>query len=458
MKRIYVKTLGCKVNTFDSHALENQFKALGWQLAESARLAEVAVVNTCSVTANADKEARYLARRFRRENPDALVVMTGCYAQTDSTRLSSMDEIDVVIPNEVKEQTVPFVLEQLEARRLGLPTKRMPAGVQAVSANKQSHFKSSITLFDHANSTQTRAFVKIQDGCNGFCTYCLIPYARGASRSVPEDEAIKEMRRLVESGTREVVLTGIHIGDFGLERLPLEEQESAQPFVEFMKRVFDIPNLARVRISSLEPAELTEPLIRVLHANKDRFCDHFHLPLQSGCNDILKKMRRKYDKDRYKESCDMARAYFPDVCLGADVIPGFPSETSEQFEETYRFIEECGLDYLHVFPYSSRPNTAASKMPHHLDGAIVKERALRLRQLSTKRRELFNTRFIGTAAQVLWEKDTDDQGRALGLTGNYLHIAAAKNDASTMPGNISTVIVKGFTAGERMLGMAPNLQ
>lgn len=453
MEKIYIKTLGCKVNTFDTHAIENQFKALGWELVDSAEVADISLVNTCSVTANADKEARYLARRLRRESPDSLVVMTGCYAQTDSARLAAMDEVDVIVPNEAKEQIVPFVLAQLDARRRGIDIQRMPDGVKSVTENKQTHFKSSLTLFDRADSSQTRAFVKIQDGCNGFCTYCLIPYARGASRSVKEHEALIEIKRLVASGTREIVLTGIHIGDYGLDHLPESERETAEPFVEFMKQVFDIDGLARVRISSLEPAELTESLIKVLAQHRDRFCDHFHLPLQSGHDEILRKMRRKYDTARYKESCDMARSYFPEVCLGADIIPGFPSETDEQFAQTFEFIKSCGLHYLHVFPYSARPNTAAIKMPGHLDPLIVKDRAKKLRDLSKELRREYQQRFVGKNIQVLWEKDTDPQGRQMGITKNYLNIVAAKTDLSTQPGSISEVLLKGFTAEDRMLGI-----
>lgn len=454
MEKIYIKTLGCKVNTFDTHAIENQFKTLGWELVDSPESADISLVNTCSVTANADKEARYLARRLRRESPDSLVVMTGCYAQTDSARLSEMSEVDVIVPNETKEQIVPFVLAQLDARRRGLDVQRMPDGVKTVSENKQSHFKSSLTLFDRADSSQTRAFVKIQDGCNGFCTYCLIPYARGASRSVAQHEALTEIRRLVANGTKEVVLTGIHIGDYGMDHLSPDEQAGSEPFVEFMKQVFDIDGLMRVRISSLEPAELTESLIKVLAANRDRFCHHFHLPLQSGHDEILKRMRRTYDTKWYKSACEMALSYFPDVCLGADVIPGFPGETDEQFQRTVEFIQECGLHYLHVFPYSARPNTAAIKMPGHLDPAVIKHRAQVLRELSKKLRHNYQQRFIGTAVDVLWEKDTDSQGRPMGTTRNYLNIVASKLDSSTQSGLISPMLLKGFTGEDRMLGVS----
>ncbi len=450
-EKIYVKTLGCKVNTFDSHALENQFKAVGYEVVDDAANATISVVNTCSVTHNADKEARYLARRFRRENAESFIVMTGCYAQTDSARLQSMEDIDVVVPNEAKDQLVSFVQRQLRAKREGRPVLKMPEGLKSVSENKQSHFKSSLTLFDQADSTQTRAFVKIQDGCNGFCAYCLIPYARGASRSVPTEQALNEVRRLVRLGTKEVVLTGIHIGDFGEDHSEGPTTKDGSPFVEFMKRLFQIDGLMRVRISSLEPAELTEDLIKVLAEHKDRFCDHFHLPLQSGEDDVLRRMRRKYTTARYRESCDMARHYFPEVCLGADVIPGFPGETQDQFAETFRFIEECKLHYLHVFPYSRRPNTAADKMPNHIDQAVIKDRAHQLRELSKSLRRQYMSQFINRPVEVLWEKDMDELGRPLGITRNYLNIAASKATDQTKQGDLSQWTIKGFIGEDRLL-------
>ncbi len=457
-EKIYVKTLGCKVNTFDSHAIENQFKAIGYELVDDPSEATISVVNTCSVTHNADKEARYLARRFRRDNSGSFVVMTGCYAQTDSARLLEMDEIDVVVPNEAKDQLVSFVQGQLRARREGRPVLKMPEGIKTVSENKQSHFKSSLTLFDRADSTQTRAFVKIQDGCNGFCAYCLIPYARGASRSVPEDQAISEIKRLVAMGTKEIVLTGIHIGDYGLDNLPATQpQTESEPFVEFMKRLFDIDGLMRVRISSLEPAELTEDLIKVLAEHKNRFCEHFHLPLQAGHDDVLRRMRRKYDTARYRESCEMARQYFPDVCLGADVIPGFPGESEEQFESTYRFIQDVGLNYLHVFPYSRRPNTAADRMPDHIDAVTVKDRAQKLRDLSKNLRKNYMARYINQTVEVLWERNMDELGRPLGTTRNYLNIAANRASDLTRQGATSLWTIKGFIGEERMLAVPMDL-
>ena len=455
MEKVFVKTLGCKVNTFDSHALENQFKGAGYELVTNPCEATIKVVNTCSVTQNADKEARYLARRFRRDNSESFVVFTGCYAQTDSERLLKMNEIDVVVPNEAKENLVPFVKEQLRARREGRVVLKLPPGIKSVSENKQSHFKSSLTLFDRADSSQTRAFVKIQDGCNGFCAYCLIPYARGASRSVPRDVALAEIKRLVDSGIKEIVLTGIHIGDYGEDHE--QGSESKDPFVDFMKRVFDINGLARLRISSLEPAELSENLIKVLAEHRDRFCDHFHLPLQAGHDDVLGRMRRKYDTQRYKESVNMAKTYFPDVCIGADVIPGFPGETHDQFEATVEYIKNTGLHYLHVFPYSRRPNTAADKMQGHLEHDTIRHRAQKLRDLSKILKRDYMNRFIGKTVEVLWEKDSDNIGRPLGTTRNYLNVAATRACAQTIPGSTSPWTVKGFIDEDRLLTTPANL-
>ncbi|NBQ54688.1 MAG: radical SAM protein, partial [Proteobacteria bacterium] len=306
---VFIKTLGCKVNTFDGNAIGNQFRAKGYTVVDHASDADITVLNTCSVTSAADREARYLIRRYRRENPDGRMVVTGCYAQTDSARLAAMKEVDFVVPNEAKERLVQFIEGETDNRGVDgeadgsnaapenlaskMPASKMPSDVKAVSENRQSHFKSSLVLFDDASSSQTRAFVKIQDGCNGFCAYCLIPYARGASRSVAPDQAFNEIKRLIDAGTPEIVLTGIHIGDYGRD---LESYAGdAEPFATFVESIMEIPGLKRLRISSLEPGELSKDLLQVLKRHADKFCPHFHLPLQSGDDRILKLMRRSYD-------------------------------------------------------------------------------------------------------------------------------------------------------------------
>ena len=467
---VFIKTLGCKVNTFDGNAIGNQFRAKGYTIVEHASEADITVLNTCSVTSAADREARYLIRRYRRENPEGRMVVTGCYAQTDSARLAAMNEVDFVVPNEAKERLVEFIegetagnadsevkSDEANTALNAAPTSRtpaskMPADVKAVTENRQSHFKSSLVLFDDASSSQTRAFVKIQDGCNGFCAYCLIPYARGASRSVAPDQAFNEIKRLIDAGTPEIVLTGIHIGDYGRD---LESYAGdAEPFATFVASIMEIPGLERLRISSLEPGELSEDLLQVLKRHADKFCPHFHLPLQSGDDRILKLMRRSYDTAGYEAAINLAREYFPDASFGADVIPGFPSETADEADATSAFIERVGLNYLHVFPYSLRPNTSAARMPGHLGHEIVKERAARLRALSEKLAPQYAAKFIGKTVDVLWEKDVDAQGRRSGLTRNYLNVLSAsrQNPAeSPAPGTMAFCRVKGFTETGKML-------
>jgi len=446
MTSVYVKTMGCKVNTYDSHALENQFKAQGYSLCQNDQDANITVVNTCSVTQNADREARYLARRIRRENPNTLLVFTGCYAQTDSAKLMEMKEVDFVVPNESKDDLVMLIAK-------GAHTKgKMPDTAKVVKENRQTHFKSSLTLFDKASSKRTRVFLKIQDGCNNFCAYCLIPYARGVSRSVNPDEIISEVKRLAETGTQEVVLTGIHIGDYGRDLAMFKDNGVKDPIVDLLERFFDIPNI-RLRISSLEPSEASEGLLDILYANKERVCDHFHLPLQSGADHILKLMGRSYDKAEYADAVFRIRKRFPEANIGCDIIPGFPGETDEHRTETIAFIRSLHLSYLHVFPYSKRPNTRALRMPHHVDGKVIKESAATLRILSEELHKKYMTKFIGQTLKVIWESDLDKSGRRMGRTANYLPVVAPESK-DPGAGILTNSKLKGLVDNVRLLAVS----
>lgn len=442
---VYIKTLGCKVNTFDSHALENQFKAAGFQLSRAPGNAHITVINSCSVTANAEKEARYLLRRFRRENPKTLLVITGCYAQVNSGELTDLPEVDLVIPNEKKDELVQL----LKYRKNDADAWRgkMPRGVHEVRQNKQGHFKSSATLFASAKSEQTRAFLKVQDGCNNFCTYCLIPYARGASRSVPLAEVVQEAKRLDQDGCGELVLTGIHIGDYGDDFL-----DSSRPIrlVTALQEILLNTSIPRIRISSLEPSEVAEDMLDLMAQYPDRFCDHFHLPLQSGCDTVLKRMRRTYDTAAYADAVSRIRQRFPDANIGADVIPGFPGETDHEVAATLSFIQSQNLSYLHVFPYSRRPNTAANRMPGHITPTIVKDRASDLRELSKKLRRKYAKSQIGRVTHVLWEQEQDTSGRQYGHTRNYLKVAAPKGTA-VLAGTETAVRLKGLLDDQTLL-------
>lgn len=443
MQSVYFKTLGCKVNSYDTNALANQFRQGGYTIVEEPEQADVSIVNTCSVTENADKEARYIARRIRRSNANSLIVATGCYAQTDSAKLSELSEIDLVVPNEVKDKLVEFVTDRL----LNKTTEKLPAGVMPVSENKQKHFKSSLTLFDEAHSAQTRAFVKIQDGCNGFCSYCLIPYARGASRSVEPALVLAEITRLVQMGTKEIVITGIHVGDYGSD---FEGEKQQFNFTAMLQQILTITGLERLRISSLEPSEINVEMVELLANHPTVVCDHFHLPLQSGCNKILKMMRRTYTTEEYAATVALLRRHFPTANIGADVIPGFPGETEDDFQETCDYIRKIGLSYLHVFPYSKRPNTSAARMPNHLDPAVVKNRAARLREISAELQKVYTTQFIGSETKVLWEEKTNDRGQRFGLTSNYLKVMSAKPQHQA--GEISVCHLHGFANGMTLMG------
>lgn len=456
MPRLYIKTLGCKVNTFDSHALINQFRADGYDVVDDAARADVAVVNTCSVTANSDREARYLARRLRRANPEAVLVYTGCYAQTDSATLAAMDEIDFVVPNAAKDRLLEIARNGTLLKRQGqMPASKLPDGIAAVAGNRQEHFKSSVTFFDRADSEMTRVFLKIQDGCDNFCTYCLIPYARGASRSVPPETILSEVSRLAAHGTPEIVLTGIHIGDYGRDLTFYAGEPN--PIVRLLGDILAVPGVGRIRISSLEPGEVTEPLLDLLASFRERICDHWHLPLQSGSAAILKRMRRSYSPAGYADAVTRIRKRFPEASIGADVIPGFPGESEDDFAATVALIQSLELSYLHVFPYSQRPNTAAARMTGHLDGQTIKERAAHLRQLSTERAADYARRFVGRTRDVLWEKDLDSQGRRHGLTPNYLQVTAVGGE-QPLAGSITPASLKGFGSDGRLLAKPLVLQ
>ena len=376
-----------------------------------------------------------------------MVVATGCYAQTDSKALSDINEVDWVIPNEKKQELVDIIHDTYIGRGNDLDSKtKLPVGSKAVEANKQGHFKTSLKL-QKPESGKTRAFLKVQDGCDGFCSYCIIPYARGQSRSVPSESIKGEVRRQIDKGTKEIVLTGIHIGDYGRDLYPDRED----PFRDLVRDMMEWPDMIRLRISSLEPGELSLGLLETLKERPDKFCSHFHMPLQSGHDRILKLMRRSYDSAEFAEKVAMAKEYFPDAFFGTDIIPGFPSETDEEAQATIDFIKRIGMHELHVFPYSKRPNTAAIRMPGHLDGNVIKERAKTLRELSEQLKSQYIKQFLDTEAEVLWENRVTKSNQRIGRTGNYLEIVGTMGDEHT-PGSLSKIKVKGFFEKHQLLG------
>lgn len=395
--RFAVATLGCKVNQFETAAMIEQLQASGWQQVPFGEPAELYLINSCTVTARSDAETRRLIRRARRFAPLARVVATGCSAQVDPQTLISLPEVDQVLGNQEKLQLCHHLqqgrhqVSDLTDLRRGVPLR--------------------LTSFaDH-----TRAFLQVQNGCNTGCSYCIVPTARGPSRSVPMTEVLQAARKLAGSGFQELVLTGIHLGAYGLDLSP---PGSLLGLVRLLTSAAIFP---RLRLGSIEPNELTDDLLE-LFSTTDVICPHLHVPLQSGCNSVLGRMGRPYDTAFFRNRIERAARLLPNAFIAADLIAGFPDETEAEHAETCRFVESLPLADLHVFPYSSRPGTRAAAMPGHLQASVIKNRAEQLRTIAATKRQQFNQRFIGWKLQVLGQRRHQATGLVSGIARNYLEI------------------------------------
>ncbi len=406
MKRVAISTLGCKTNQFESAAMIEQLIAAGYRIVPFTESADFYIINSCTVTARTDSESRRLIRRARRLNPTARIVATGCYAQVAPGELEKMPELDGVLGNQEK-QSISSLLET---------TTHAVSDIATISQAGQ--FK--LTSF----AEHTRAFLQIQNGCNSFCSYCIVPYARGRSRSVNPDEILQGVRDLAANGFLEVVLTGIHLGAYGLD-LPV--QSSLTELVRQIDRENIVP---RLRIGSVEPNEVSEELLSLMAASKN-ICPHLHLPLQSGSDSVLNRMGRQYTSAIFRELVERVSAAMPDVFIGADVIAGFPGETETEFDETVRLIDGLPLSDLHVFPYSSRPGTKAAGMSGHVPHQVVTERAARLRQIADLKKRTFLDRSIGSKQKVLVQQFDSKTGICRGLSRNYLVVECAGKEAFT---------------------------
>jgi threonylcarbamoyladenosine tRNA methylthiotransferase MtaB len=394
-KRFAVATLGCKVNQFESADMIEQLQADGWQLVPFTAEADLYLINSCTVTARSDAESRRLIRRARRANPNARVVATGCYAQVAPKDLQALPELNLVLGNEEKHDLL-LHLEQGKHQVTDLTSLKASGPLR-------------LTSF----SEHTRAFLQIQNGCETGCSYCIVPIARGPSRSAPPKEVSEAVSRLVESGYQEVVLTGIHMGAYGLDLSP---HSSLTELVQLLEEQNTIP---RLRLGSIEPNELTDELL-ALFKDSTRLCHHLHIPLQSGSDSVLQRMGRGYDTGFYSNRIATSAQLLPDAFIAADLIAGFPGETEQEFAETCNFVASLPLADLHVFPYSIRPGTKAAAMSGHLKPAIIKERAEQLRGIAAVKRAGFQQRFIGKPLQVLGQRHNPANGLMTGISRNYL--------------------------------------
>ncbi len=373
-------TLGCKVNQYETQAMEQQLLSMGHEIDEDF---DVCIINTCTVTAVADRKNRTLIRRLRREHPDAVIGVCGCYAQISTDEVRALG-VDVISGSGGRQEFVQLLLEA-DRRR------------QVIRVDRALQRRDFEMLPAGGLSERTRAMLKVQDGCNNFCSYCIIPYARGPVRSLPLAEAVAQTRRLAELGYREVVLTGIEIASWG------RELKNGSTFTDLCEAVCEAAGPMRIRLGSLEPRVIDEDFCRRIH-RFDRFCPQFHLSLQSGSDSVLQRMHRKYDTARYAESVRLLREFFPDCAVTTDLIVGFPGETEEELEQSLDFARQCGFAAMHVFPYSRRGGTPAAAMPNQLGNKVKADRAARAGALAAELKERYDQALVGTTQEVLFEQ------------------------------------------------------
>jgi threonylcarbamoyladenosine tRNA methylthiotransferase MtaB len=404
-------TLGCKVNQAESDSIGSRLAGTDWQPAHPSEEAELCIINTCTVTRKAAMQSRQAVRQAIHANPKAFVAVTGCYAQTDPHALINIKGLDCII-DQAGKACLPEILSTCGTAKRDRP---------ALLSGRPERCRPVHALYSKPVAGRTRPFLKIQDGCDAFCAYCIVPYARGSSRSSELQTVIAAIEHLAAQGFKEVVLTGVHIGLYGRELSP------PVSLLDLLQCVDGLNISVRVRLSSIEPLELTDEIIARVAAS-DRFCRHFHIPLQSGDRDTLKRMGRPYSPETFSGRVRKIHDCMPDAAIGADVLVGFPGETQAAFENTVQLIEDLPLTYLHVFPFSARPGTPAHDFPDPVHPNQIKQRCARMRELGSRKRLGFHRRFIGRQVKVLLESKRDKTGWLKGISSNYLPVLIEAGD------------------------------
>ena len=406
-KKVALHNLGCKVNAYEVEAMQQLLEKAGYEIVPFTEGADIYLINTCTVTNIADRKSRQMLHKAKKMNPDAIVVAAGCYAQADTEKLKEDNAVDLILGNNQKTQIVE-VLEEYE--------KEHSKQVQVIEIN---HTKEYEELSIEQTAEHVRAYIKVQDGCNQFCTYCIIPFARGRVRSRKIADVLREVETLASKGYKEVVLTGIHLSSYGVD-FPKEERESLLSLIQAVSKVAGIQ---RIRLGSLEPRIITEEFLEGIVAT-GKVCPHFHLSLQSGCNKTLKNMNRRYSAQEYAEKCDLIRRYYPAPALTTDVIVGFPMETEEDFEESYEFVKNIHFYETHIFKYSRRAGTKAAVMPDQVPEEIKSERSAKMIELGHRKQKAYEEKLLGTTQEVLMEEavETEDGIYQVGHTKEYVKI------------------------------------
>jgi len=405
MRTAALHNLGCKVNSYETEAMQQLLEEAGYEIVSFHEKADVYIINTCSVTNIADRKSRQMLHRAKKQNPEAVVVAAGCYVQSAAEELKADLAVDVIIGNNKKQDLVPILEEYFKDRT---------DSSHVIEINETHEYE---RLSIHKIADHTRAFLKVQDGCNQFCSYCIIPYTRGRVRSRRPEEVVAEVRELAAAGYQEVVLTGIHLSSYGVD---FKEEEN-ENLLSLIRQVHEVEGIRRIRLGSLEPRIITDDFAKAL-ASMPKFCPHFHLSLQSGCDETLKRMNRHYTTEEYAAGCDILSRYFDNPAITTDVIVGFPGETEEEFEATKAFLERIGFYEMHIFKYSRRAGTRADRMPEQVPEQIKNVRSEALLLLEKQMSKAYRESFLGKKKTVLLEEKTEIGGRAymIGHTMEYV--------------------------------------
>ena len=416
-KKVSFHTLGCRLNFSETGSISQGFVERGYEIVDFGETSDVTFINTCTVTDSADSTCRNLIRKAYKASPEGRIVVAGCYAQMDAPKISKMTGVDLVLGTTEKYKVFDYLNED---------------ETDAIHIDKTTDFYGAATSVSEGH---TRAFLKIQDGCNYVCSFCIIPFARGRSKAISVKEAVVQAKSIIDSGFKEIILTGVNIGEY--------ETTSGEKLTDLVRSILEIEGLERLRLSSVEPNTITDELLALLKSS-DKFLDHFHIPLQSGNDDILKAMKRKYSVSDYKEVIAKIIEHFPEAGIGADVICGFPGETDDQFMDTYNLLRDLPITHFHVFPYSKRKNTVASRMDDHIQHPVKKARVKSLIALGEAKLRMFTEDQVDSESEVLFERK-NKKGEWEGYTSNFVRVSLVSEQ--DLKNQIRTVYLKSFTDG-----------
>lgn len=445
-KNVAFLTLGCKVNTYETDAMEKKFRQSGFNIVSVDDVADIIIINTCTVTNMADRKSRQIIHRMKKKNPDAIVVATGCYVQAAKEKVLKDSSVDIAVGNNKKQDIVAIVKDYLNDRT---------HNSAIIDINSKCDYE-EMTIDD--NQMHTRAYVKIQDGCNQFCSYCIIPYARGRIRSRKMEDIINEVTNLANNGYKEIVITGIHLSSYGLdfEHDDTFTSTDYNPFmykylIKLLDEMSKVKGIERIRLGSLEPRIITNEFLEDLSANK-KICPHFHLSLQSGCDETLKRMNRKYTCEVYMNGLNLLRKYFDNPAITTDVIVGFPKEDENEFEQTTNFLKECNFSMIHVFKYSRRKGTVADKMDGQIDEQIKTQRSAQLLNLTASQHKEYMESFIGKKEKVLFEEIVNIDGHDYFVGHNERYVKIAVDKDGVRANDILNVTIKKQLSEDVMYG------